>query len=80
MIDKEKVVKLAMKLRNSYVNQYENVINEWLEQNQPEPVAVGLSDDQFMDFCKNRTKAECPKELLRRFKVWQSETFPCSSA
>lgn len=46
MIDKEKVRELAETLKNSYVNRYENVITEWLEQNQPEPVVVWLSDEK----------------------------------
>jgi hypothetical protein len=43
MIDKEKVFKLAMKLKNSYVNQYEDAITEWLEQNQ-------LNSDEVQDY------------------------------
>lgn len=44
-ISKEKVCELSTKLKNSYVDQHENTITEWLEQNQPEPIVVGITDE-----------------------------------
>ena len=53
MIDKEKVRELAAKLFTEcglHIPKGESVITEWLEQNQPEPVVVGLSDEQITLF------------------------------
>ena len=47
-IDKEKVRELAIELYKCSVTieNNERIITEWLEQNQPEPIVVGLSDEQ----------------------------------
>ena len=54
MIDKEKVRQLAIELYKCSMTPQNNerLITEWLEQNQPEPVVVGLSGEQvgFLSF------------------------------
>src|SRR5574343_174040 len=45
-VDKEKVRELASRLDFSYGKLREEIITEWLEQNQHKPVVVGLSDEQ----------------------------------
>ena len=55
MIDKEKVRELALLLigRDTWsVESKSRIITEWLEQNQPTPVVVGLSDDQVWELAK----------------------------
>lgn len=52
MIDKEKVRELAYLLIGRDTGSVDSkckIITEWLEQNQPEPVVVGLSDEQVLD-------------------------------
>lgn len=49
MIDKERVHALAKELRRCQFNFYEEIITEWLEQNQPEPIVTGLTDEQIKD-------------------------------
>lgn len=46
MIDREKVNSLVTKLKNIPSKDIENELLHWLEQNHPEPVVVGLSNDQ----------------------------------
>lgn len=48
MIDKEKVRELLFKILSVNSEMDDKVIDEWLEQNQPEPVVVGLSDEQII--------------------------------
>ena len=52
MIDKEKVRELADLIVCSFRDPYE-IITEWLEQNQPSPVVVGLSDEQVEDLASD---------------------------
>lgn len=49
-MNKEKVRELVVLLRRVPSIDFEYNINKWLEQNQPEPVVVGLSDKQMADF------------------------------
>ena len=80
MIDKERVFKLATKLKNSYFNQYEDAITEWLEQNQPETEVVGLSDEQikaltvclFNNANKTMTWTEKTETVIRDFLKTQT--------
>ena len=53
MIDKEKVRELCIRLRNEVIpSDFEFVVSKWLEQNQPEPVVVGLTDEQVWELAK----------------------------
>ena len=51
-MNKEKVRELIRDVENNvaYGKSRDEIITEWLEQNQPEPVVVGLSDEQKADF------------------------------
>lgn len=49
MIDKDKVRELVKAVDGRSLNGMEQSITKWLEQNQPEPVVVGLSDEQVWD-------------------------------
>jgi hypothetical protein len=46
MITEDKVRELSNSLDYAYGKLREGVITEWLEQNQPSPIVVGLSDEQ----------------------------------
>lgn len=48
----EKVRELSGKLYHCPLPVRENVIAEWLEENQPEPVVVGLSDEQVYEISR----------------------------
>jgi len=50
MIDKEKVIELVKDLMFRSTDDRVEITMEWLEQNQPAPIVVGLSDEQLRDF------------------------------
>ena len=51
----EKVRELAFQLKYCNSVERESLLTEWLEQNQPEPVVVGLSDEMVKEIAKDIT-------------------------
>ena len=49
MIDKEKLRELCNRFMDAAIDDEDKVITEWLEQNQPTPQVVGLSDEQICE-------------------------------
>ena len=50
-MNKERIRELAEEIYKQPTLRYRiEMLEEWLEQNQPEPVVVGLSDEQKADF------------------------------
>lgn len=66
-MNKEKVRELVEELRGLDTDEYEAEIIYWLEQNQPSPQVVGLSDEQVKEltthFVCERPKANSTKEV-----------------
>lgn len=82
-MNKEKVRELATELatvlkKAHHLNYYEH-IKIWLEQNQPEPVIVGLSDEQVKELVEvlyNKTDVSNPHEPEFHIKKWlKKQTF-----
>ena len=80
-IDKEKVRELAIELYKCSVTieNNERLITEWLEQNQPEPIVVGLSDEQvemLSRYVMKRSVTKSVKEVITEYLKTQTFAQP----
>ena len=76
-MNKEKVRELVELLDSEPTRRYRIVIAEcWLEQNQPAPVVVGLSDEQVIEVSKYVGKVKNVMNIDTAIRVWlKTQTF-----